>query len=263
MNKTLTLLFVVLFCSSNSFSQYYDTSAMRVIDQNRSAFEGDMYLDTVNNVYRIGLTNGKLGYVSKTVSIDSVTIDNDSLLIIHYFDSTKDTTDLSLMLNNAWKTNGNSGTNDTINFIGTKNAADLVFKTNNTEQLRLNDTGDLILDNYPNTRSDDNYDRLNQLYTNDNGQLLSAKREIIPPTAFINASSTSTGNTFNYYTFYSAQVTAAGLTPIPASNLSFVVFSYDPAVFNNVSISNAGVLTYDVSATSDAKTFIDVRFITK
>lgn len=257
------IFFITFLLCQQAFGQYYDTSAMRVIDLNRTAAEGDMYLDTVNKVYRIGLTTGKLGYISKTNFVDSVSVTNDSLLILHYLNNQKDTANISLLLNNAWKLSGNDLVNDTKDFIGTLNSADLVFKTNSVEQLRLNDTGDIVLANYPNSRGDDNYDRLNELYTNSNGQLLSAHREIIPPTAFINASSTSTGNTFNYYNYYSAQITAAGLSPIPASNLSFVVFSYDPAVFNNVTISNAGVLTYDVIATSNSKTFIDVRFITK
>ncbi len=82
-------------------SQYYDTSAMRIIDQATSACEGDMYLDTVNNVYRIGLTNGKLGYISKSNVIDSVTIHNDSLLVLHYFDGNKDTVNISHVLTNS------------------------------------------------------------------------------------------------------------------------------------------------------------------
>lgn len=263
MKKYLLYSFLVLLGASNLMSQYYDTSAMRVIQLNRTANEGDLYLDTIHNVYRIGLSNGKLGYVSKTNSIDSISIVNDSLFVIHYFNGEKDTADISVTQNNGWKTVGNNSIDDTKNFIGTKNSADLVFKTNSTEQMRLNDTGDLILNNYPNTRGNDDYDRLNNLYTNSNGQLLSARREIIPPTAFINASTTSSGNTFNYYNFYSSQVTSAGYTPIPSGNLSFVVFSFDPAVFNNVSISTTGILTYDVIATSESKTFIDVRFITK
>ena len=261
--KKLVLLFLLFIIAESMYSQYYDTSAMRIIDLNRTAYEGDMYLDTVNKVYRIGLTTGQLGYVSKTNFIDSVTIANDSLLILHYFNSKKDTANVSLLLNNAWKLSGNDLVDDIKDFVGTINAADLVFKTNNNEVFRLNDTGDIILANYPHTRGNDSYDRLNELYTNSNGQLLSAHREIIPPTAFINASVTSTANTFNYYTYYSAQVTAAGFIPISTSDLSFVVFSYDPAVFNNVSISATGVLTYDVIATSDSRTFIDVRFFTK
>lgn len=38
---------------------------------------------------------------------------------------------------NAWELNTNSGTNSASNFVGTTNGKDLVFKTNNTEVMRL------------------------------------------------------------------------------------------------------------------------------
>jgi hypothetical protein len=38
---------------------------------------------------------------------------------------------------NAWSTTGNAGTNATNNFLGTTDAQDLVFRTNNTEVLRV------------------------------------------------------------------------------------------------------------------------------
>ena len=41
------------------------------------------------------------------------------------------------VLSNAWKINGNSGTSSGTNFIGTTDAQDLVFKTNNTEAMRI------------------------------------------------------------------------------------------------------------------------------
>ena len=41
----------------------------------------------------------------------------------------------------AWNITGNSGTNATINFLGTKDSTDLVFRTNNTENMRITATG--------------------------------------------------------------------------------------------------------------------------
>ena len=38
---------------------------------------------------------------------------------------------------NYWKTSGNSGTNSTVNFLGTTDAQNLVFKTNSTESFRI------------------------------------------------------------------------------------------------------------------------------
>jgi hypothetical protein len=46
----------------------------------------------------------------------------------------------------SWLLNGNSGTNATNNFVGTTDAADLAFRTNNTEAARFNNsTGNLLL----------------------------------------------------------------------------------------------------------------------
>jgi hypothetical protein len=42
---------------------------------------------------------------------------------------------------------GNSGTNPTTNFLGTTDATDLVFRTNNVEGMRLTSSGDLRLQN--------------------------------------------------------------------------------------------------------------------
>lgn len=47
----------------------------------------------------------------------------------------------------AWKLLGNSGTNTTTNFVGTTDANDLVFRTNDLERLRITQTGRLDLSN--------------------------------------------------------------------------------------------------------------------
>ncbi len=44
---------------------------------------------------------------------------------------------VSLALNSYWSTIGSSGTSSTINFLGTTDAQDLVFKANNIERLRI------------------------------------------------------------------------------------------------------------------------------
>jgi hypothetical protein len=41
----------------------------------------------------------------------------------------------------SWNINGNTGTNPTTNFIGTTDAQDVIFKTNNTEKLRITSGG--------------------------------------------------------------------------------------------------------------------------
>lgn len=414
MNKLL-LTFFLLCTLSASLTQYYDTSAMRSIHQNKTASEGDMYLDTVHKIYRIGMTNGELGYITKAVQLDSTAIAQDSLLVFYFSDGTSDSTKISDAVVNSWSIDGNSNINNSTNFIGTTNSRDLPFRVNNSEKMRLfsltnpslgiglttlsginggassysgptiflgnaanlssptgydfiidhdnnstvskfrlrangdagsavvniltaeetgdvgigndnpnftlslyrpgddanwiqiandttgdsgtdgfyiginnkgsgyvwnaekkpihfytsntvqmtlEDTGNLKLVQYPESRADDTTGHLNMLYTDVNGVVKSARREIIPPTAFINASSVG-ASTFNYYTYYAAQLTAAGLTPIPLSKLDFYVFSYDPSVFNTVSISATGILSYNVFSPSSTTTFIDVRFYTK
>ncbi len=47
----------------------------------------------------------------------------------------------------AWELLGNAGTNDAVNFIGTTDAEDLVFRTNNTEKLRISQEGRLLTTN--------------------------------------------------------------------------------------------------------------------
>ena len=46
----------------------------------------------------------------------------------------------------AWLTTGNSGTNPGTNFVGTVDNQDLVFRTNNTEKMRVRANGDIWVD---------------------------------------------------------------------------------------------------------------------
>lgn len=58
--KTL-LFFLGLISTSNVvFAQYYTDSQIAVIQSNKTAAEGDLYLDTVNNIQYIGITSGEL-----------------------------------------------------------------------------------------------------------------------------------------------------------------------------------------------------------
>jgi hypothetical protein len=51
----------------------------------------------------------------------------------------------SLVTNSAWALLGNAGTNDAVNFMGTTDAQDVVFKANNNEVMRLEETGQSLL----------------------------------------------------------------------------------------------------------------------
>ncbi len=65
----------------------------------------------------------------------------------YYWNATK-----WVALNNyitAWHTVGNSGTNSVTNFIGTTDAQDLVVKTNNTEKMRITQSGNVGIGGTP------------------------------------------------------------------------------------------------------------------
>ncbi len=83
--KYLKFSYIIAFfiCqnSLSSFSQYYPTTAINLIDSLRLGKEGDLYLDTLNGNYNIGLSNGKLGSLSDKQDIDSISISNDSLFV--------------------------------------------------------------------------------------------------------------------------------------------------------------------------------------
>jgi hypothetical protein len=54
--------------------------------------------------------------------------------------------DASDLLNStAWKVDGNSGTSDAVNFLGTTDAQGVVVKTNNTERMRVLSTGEVAV----------------------------------------------------------------------------------------------------------------------
>lgn len=62
--------FIICFFVFHSFigySQFYTPAQIITINSTRAAFEGDMYLDTNNNDYYIGLTNGALASIGDTV----------------------------------------------------------------------------------------------------------------------------------------------------------------------------------------------------
>ena len=61
-NTLLPCLFYLL-CNS-TFGQYYNTTQIDQIKSEKSASEGDFYLDTLNHVFYIGLSNGILQHIN-------------------------------------------------------------------------------------------------------------------------------------------------------------------------------------------------------
>lgn len=57
--KFILIIFFLIY-SLIGVSQYYTSAQINTINNSKTAAEGDMYLDTVNNTYYIGLTSGSL-----------------------------------------------------------------------------------------------------------------------------------------------------------------------------------------------------------
>lgn len=101
-----------------------------------------------------------------------------------------------------------------------------------------------------------------------------AARVFYPPSIAIDASSNGTGRTVNLYTEYTDQfasvntVASAGApaaVPTYAANELYYYVTYsDPTVFDNISISATGVMTYDiVGQPADYNSLINVVFVVK
>ena len=76
----VVLTSLIVFFYLNTSSQFYTAAQISTIDSAKSAFEGDLYLDTINNSYFIGLSNGKLS----EIGMDSVRV---SSIIDDYMDT--------------------------------------------------------------------------------------------------------------------------------------------------------------------------------
>ena len=81
--RLLYLVLIVSLCLNQTYAQYYTPAQINLTNNNRLAHEGDFYLDTINNQFYIGLTNGSLSRIGDTLNdiIDSVRYFNDSIRI--------------------------------------------------------------------------------------------------------------------------------------------------------------------------------------
>lgn len=77
--RTIKILILFIFYAFISKSQYYTSIQVDNINDNKLAFEGNLYLDTINKKYYIGLTNGKLKEIG--ISIDTIYTVEDTLFI--------------------------------------------------------------------------------------------------------------------------------------------------------------------------------------
>lgn len=93
------------------------------------------------------------------------------------------------------------------------------------------------------------------------------------PSVSFDTSSTAIGRTKDLYTLYKTQFGSpkAKSTSAPASipffpsskDLYYYVTDADPNVFSNISISDDGVMTYDVKAAATDCSFINIVFVVK
>ncbi len=93
MRNTITKLLIPLICfftSFTSWAQYYTSSEIDQIKINKSAAEGDLYLDTLNEAYYIGLTNGSLLYINFD-SNDTKSLIRDNILTDVHLQPVSDT----------------------------------------------------------------------------------------------------------------------------------------------------------------------------
>lgn len=127
--RILFLLIGLLTLSEITQAQYYTNSQISIIHNNKTASEGDLYLDTVNNIQYIGVTSGQLKamgnsfYSSNGKLVDNRTLDgNQNNLVFSNIDSSKiesNTIELNgdIVLNNLSE-NGNISQNLVIDSDG-------------------------------------------------------------------------------------------------------------------------------------------------
>lgn len=84
---SLSFLFAIITFALQS--QYYTPAQIITVTSTNAAYEGDMYLDTVNDDYYIGLTNGILAKIGDTLDekIDTIYQIGDSVVFIEGTDT--------------------------------------------------------------------------------------------------------------------------------------------------------------------------------
>ncbi len=99
-------------------------------------------LHTTGTVRFSNYSSGANGAILRTNSSGDLTIINFTGVSNHVLLGTGA---FGSMNNLAWQLTGNSGTNPTNNFIGTTDAQDLAFRTQNTERMRILSAGNLLV----------------------------------------------------------------------------------------------------------------------
>lgn len=130
-----------------------------------------------------------------------------------------------------------------------------------------------------NTRTDSTGGLFPGLYYNIGTQWIRLANQPKPnwfylPSVPINVETTGTGRTLDLHAVYATQLGTPGvkstsaptgqLTPIlDRDKLHYYVTGYDHNVFNNILISDTGVMTYDVIGQASDSTYMNIVFVEK
>ncbi len=155
--KILFIFLCVFVLASNANAQ------IRVIDNKGTIQEIDAskWWQSGNNIYNKNSQNVIIGEPRTYVPSSRFTVNStstlpafklkypfmgsltDSILTWNSTDSIVRKIPINKLNSGDWHTLGNSGTNASLNFLGTIDNQDLVFKTNNTEKMRLTTSGNV------------------------------------------------------------------------------------------------------------------------
>jgi hypothetical protein len=127
-------------------------------------------------------------------------------------------------IGDSWEFTMTPASGGTTAFLGTLNNEDLIFKTNNIERMRLLSNGDISLVQYQSPRDDSgSYSPINFLYTDGDGNLMSAPTSLLGGGSF-SLKSSDEGSTLTNDTI-AFDFTGAGVTATESGGLVTVNIS--------------------------------------
>jgi hypothetical protein len=138
------LALAIIFClTANTFDAAAQNVSIGTATANTSAL---LHLESTTKGFLIPrMSDAQMWAISSPYTSDIVF--NTTYTNFYYYNGTIWTP----LLGSGWSLTGDAGTVASTNFLGTKDAVDLVQKTNNTEHLRVLSTGELGLTNTNNT----------------------------------------------------------------------------------------------------------------
>lgn len=140
-NNSITNLTTIINNHSDSLDWIYDSLAVHNTNITNNT------TNIATNTTNIQNLSDSLGWVYDSLAVHNTNITTNTTNISNLYDSVDViNTHLGVVdstLLNKWDLYGNTGTIANINFLGTKDNIDLVFRTNNTEKVRVTTNGRL------------------------------------------------------------------------------------------------------------------------